>query len=76
MITDEITRLATLLGDKKNAKLKIIDEIEAVRKGYNVIWMDLLRLAFSSAPMEAKEIVRRINSDDNNISLLFEKLGK
>jgi hypothetical protein len=38
--------------------------------------MDLLRLAFTSAPKEAGEIVRRINTDDNKISDLLKQLGE
>jgi hypothetical protein len=56
--------------------LSIIDEIEKIRSGNNVNWMDILRLAVRSAPDEAKQIIRKINSDDNRISQLFEKLGK
>ena len=35
--------------------LKIIDEIEKVRTRNNVNWMDLLRLAFTHAPEEARK---------------------
>ena len=34
--------------------LDIIDQIEKVRTKNNVNWMDLLRLAFTHAPDEAK----------------------
>ena len=34
-------------------KLKLIDEIEKIRTQNNINWMDLLRLAFKSAPEEA-----------------------
>ena len=36
--------------------LKIIDEIEKVRTRNNVNWMDILRLAFTHAPEEAKKL--------------------
>ena len=62
---------------KKNEKyLKIIDQIEKIRTKNNVNWMDLLRLAFKHSPNEAKQLVRRINLDDNKISNLFKKLSK
>ena len=35
--------------------LKIIDEIEKVRTRNNANWMDLLRLAFTHAPEEARK---------------------
>jgi len=57
-------------------KLKLIDEIEKIRTANNVNWMDLLRLAFKTAPEETKQLIRKINSDDNRISSLFAKLGE
>ena len=58
------------------SKLEIIDQIEKIRINNNVNWMDLLRLAFKTAPDEAKVLVRKINSDDEKISNLFSKLGE
>ena len=57
-------------------KLKLIDEIEKIRSGNNVNWMDLLRLSFKAAPEETKQLIRKINSDDKRISELFAKLGE
>ena len=57
-------------------KLALIDEVEKIRAGNNVNWMDLLRLAFRVAPEEAKLLVRRINADDKRISEMFSKLGE
>ena len=76
LITDEIVRLDKLLKNKVSKKSTIIDEIENARKSNNVNWMDLLRLAFLRSPSEAREIVRRINKDDNRISDLFKQLGE
>ncbi len=59
-----------------NQYLNIIDEIEKVRSGNNINWMDLLRLAFVHAPEEAKKLTKKINDEDNKISELFEKLSK
>ena len=64
---------------KKNNKeienyLSIIDEIEKVRTRNNVNWMDILRLAFTHAPNDAKELMRKVNSADDEISLLLKKL--
>jgi hypothetical protein len=74
-IAAEIKRLDQSIGSKQQDKLKIIDEIERVRQANNINWMDLLRLAFTQSPIEAKKLVRRINADDNRISELFKKLG-
>ena len=54
--------------------LKIIDEIEKVRTRNNVNWMDLLRLAFTHAPEEAKELMKKVNTADDEISELLKKL--
>ena len=54
--------------------LKVIDEIEKVRTRNNVNWMDILRLAFTYAPEEAKEVMRKINTSDDKISDLLKKL--
>ncbi len=56
--------------------LKIIDEIEKVRTKNNVNWMDLLRLAFTYAPKEAKKIMGKIDREDNRISSLMKKLSE
>ena len=56
--------------------LKTIDEIEKVRSKNNVNWMDVLRLAFKNAPNESKELMKKINQEDNRISELFKKLSE
>jgi len=54
----------------------IIDEVENVRSKNNVNWMDVLRLAFTHAPDKAKDLMRKINAEDNRISDLFKKLSE
>jgi hypothetical protein len=56
--------------------IKIIDEIEKVRSGNNMNWMDILRLAFSHAPEEAKTLMKKIDHEDNKISELVKKLSE
>ena len=56
--------------------LKIIDEIEKIRTRNNVNWMDLLRLAFTHAPEEAKELMKKIDHEDTRISDLVNDLSK
>ena len=57
----------------KNHK-KIINQIQQVRSKNNVNWMDLLRLAFDSAPKKASKVIRQININDKKISNLLKKL--
>lgn len=59
----------------KMTDLEIIDEIEKVRSKNNVNWMDILRLAFTHAPNEARAIMAKINKDDNRISELLQQLS-
>ncbi|RZO48229.1 MAG: hypothetical protein EVA76_03980 [Candidatus Pelagibacterales bacterium] len=58
---------------KKNYK-KIIGKIENTRKKNNKNWMDILRLAFESSPVEASKILSQIYKEDKNISVLAKKL--
>jgi len=54
--------------------LKIINQIQNIRKKNNVNWMDILRLSFNKSPNEAKKIFSRIVADDNLINKLAKKL--
>ena len=56
--------------------LKIIDEIEMIRTKNNVNWMDLLRVAFTHAPEQAKKIMKKIDHEDTRISDLVKALSK
>jgi len=56
--------------------LKIIDEIELVRTRNNVNWMDVLRLAFTHAPDEAKVLMKKIDTEDSRISELVKQLSE
>lgn len=57
-------------------KLKLIDAIEQVRTKNNVNWMNLLRVALRADPEGTLDLVREINTKDNEISQLFAKLGE
>ena len=65
-----------ILYEKKNKYLKIIDQIEKVRKKNNVNWMDILRVAYSSNPKKTASIISKIYKEDKNISKLAKKLTK
>lgn len=62
--------------DRTEHYMKIIDEVERVRTHNNVNWMDVLRLAFRHAPDEARELMKKINREDDKISGLFKQLSE
>ena len=51
---------------KKINKIKIIDQIEKVRKKNNKNWMDILRIAFKYAPNQASRVLSEIYKEDKN----------
>jgi hypothetical protein len=54
--------------------LKIISQIEKVRKKNNVNWMNILRIAFKYNPKVTAGVMSKIYSDDKRIGLLVKKL--
>ena len=62
--------------DSTEHYLNIIDEIEQIRTRNNVNWMDVLRLAFRHAPDEARELMKKINKEDDRVSSLLKKLAE
>ena len=54
--------------------LSAISKIENIRKGNNINWMNILRVAFTNSPIEASKIFKKIYSDDKTISYLSKKL--
>jgi methionyl-tRNA formyltransferase len=65
----------TPINQIKMTDLEIINEIEKIRNKNNVNWMDILRLSFKYAPDEARQIMSKINNDDNQISELLKQLS-
>ena len=61
---------------KKNSKnyLKIIYQIENIRKKNNVNWMNILRIAFKYNPKATAGVMSKIYSDDKRIGALVKKL--
>lgn len=55
---------------------KIINKIEKVRSVNNKNWMNLLRIAFKSAPKETQKVIKKINKCDQIIAALVKKLSK
>ncbi len=60
-------RTGSFVYDSKINKNEILDQIEAIRTQNNQAWMNILRLAFSSAPDEAKTILKEIVDRDKQI---------
>jgi len=75
-IQQTLAKIDQSYGDRHKRDMELVDEIQAVRTRNNVNWMDLLRIALTHAPDEAKAVLRTINSDDRTISELFKELGK
>tara|TARA_B110000027_G_C16112671_1_gene298508 strand:+ start:2673 stop:2864 length:192 start_codon:yes stop_codon:yes gene_type:complete len=61
---------------RDNDKIKIINEIEKVRKHNNVNWMNLMKIAFKYAPDKAKKCLKQIDKQDRQINKLMKKLIK
>ena len=60
---------------KKNKDyLKIISQIENIRKNNNVNWMNILRIAFKNNPEATAKVMSKIYSDDKRIGILVKKL--
>ncbi len=50
-----------------------IDYIEMVRSSNNMLWMGIMKLALKHAPIETKELLRHIKTNDDRIS---EAMGR
>ena len=61
---------------KKINKIKIINQIEKVRKKNNKNWMDILRIAFKYAPNQASKVLSEIYKEDKRLNILAKKLTK
>jgi len=60
--------------NKSKNYLKIISQIENIRKKNNVNWMDILRIAFKNNPKATAKVMYKIYSDDKRIGMLVKKL--
>jgi len=54
--------------------LKLVKKIQNIRSQNNKNWMDILRLAVTKAPKEARIILKKINSRDRKINSLLSKI--
>jgi len=55
-------------------KIKVIDEIQNIRRKNNINWMDILRVAFKYSPDQTSNLVKKVSSEDKKINLLSKKL--
>jgi predicted metallopeptidase len=60
--------------NKSKNYLKIISQIENIRKKNNVNWMNILRIAFKYNPKATSRVMCKIYSDDKRIGVLVKKL--
>ena len=60
--------------NKRKNYLKIISQIENIRKKNNVNWMNILRIAFKNSPKATASVMSKIYSDDKRIGVLVKKL--
>jgi predicted metallopeptidase len=60
--------------NKRKNYLKIISQIENIRKKNNVNWMNILRIAIEYNPKATARVMSRIYSDDKRIGALVKKL--
>ena len=59
---------------RKKNYLRIISQIENIRKKNNVNWMNILRIAFKYSPKATAKVMSKIYIDDQKISILVKKL--
>ena len=68
-------KMKKLKNIKIKKELKIISKIQGVRTRNNINWMNVLRIAMIHSPTQTKKLLKKINSQDNKISILVKKLA-
>ena len=58
----------------KKKSLKIVNQVKQIRTKNNTCWMELLKLALEYAPEKAKKVLKEINKNDKQITILIGKL--
>jgi len=59
---------------KKKKQLAVIKNIENIRKKNNALWMEILRIAVTSAPKKSKIVLKKITENDKKITSLVAKI--
>lgn len=54
----------------------VIEKITGVRMANNVLWMRLVTIALENAPAETREVLGRINDNDQKISGFMKDMAK
>ena len=72
----DFIEMKKIVKNNSNKYLKIIQQIENIRKNNNSNWMDILRIAFRYSPKETAKVMSQIYSQDTKISKLSKKLSK
>lgn len=55
---------------------EIIEKITGVRMANNVLWMRLVTIALENSADETREVLGRINENDQKISALMKDMAK
>ena len=72
----DFIQMKKIVKNNSNKYLKIIQQIENIRKNNNSNWMDILRIAFRNSPNETAKVMSQIYNQDTKISKLSKKLSK
>jgi len=48
--------------------------IGLIRTANNILWMDILKIAFNAAPTEARKVMKQIKENDREITKWLGKL--
>ena len=56
--------------------MKLIDDMENIRKKNNTNWMDIVRLAMRLDPVETKKLIAQIVEHDRKIANVLEELSE
>ena len=72
----DFIEMKKIVKNNSNKYLKIIQQIENIRKNNNSNWMDILRIAFRNSPKETAKVMSQIYNQDTKISKLSKKLSK
>ncbi len=72
---DKKITLYKVIDRKESIKnIKLINQIQEIRKKNNVNWMDLLKIAFESSPVRTKKVFKNVFEDDKSINMISKKL--
>ncbi len=58
----------------KQSSDQIINMIGLIRTANNILWMDILKIAFNAAPTEARKVMKQIKENDREITKWLGKL--